>query len=214
MGVLKIIGLGFLVLFVLGAVGIMLMPVNYETNGEKKITGKVTETRPSPEESSSEPKIQLIDKSAEEMLPDPSQFPTKYKIGEVKTIKENVSGFVEGKSLFVHKYEVSVGYPYDVVGITFKVYKFSDINSAKEFYNNKVEKVKKRRGYTKVNIRGLNGKCFSWKESQYSTDDLGVSNCYNKNVYYEVQVSIGNGMLETAGNYLGDATRLLDRKVK
>jgi len=213
MKLLKLIGISFLVLFVLGFIGVLLMPMDYESEGEVKITGKATEIGSSPKESSSE-EPQLIDKSAEDMLPDPDQFPTEYKMRKIKTIKENVSGFIEGKSLFVYKYKVSAGYPYDFVGITFSVYKFSDTDSAKAFYNNKVEKVKERRGYTKVNIPGLHGKCFSWKESQYSTDDLGVSNCYYKNVYYEIQVSIGNAILETANNYLEDATRLLDRKIK
>jgi len=165
---------------------------------------------------------ELITKSLEEMLPKSYDLPTEYSIGEIEPVtkeSEVISfrnaqeGFEEGSIFSITKYKQGIVSVTDFVEVTFGVYKFEDLDYAKEFKGQVANSIREGGGYEEINVRA-NANCFSWKEDHgYLEGRVASSICQNKNVVFWISVSTVNNFKQP-DNILEDMVKIVDNKVK
>ena len=84
----------------------------------------------------------------DELLPSREDIPSNLRTGDYKNETLNEDGFLEGRSNSYNRLFEG----YIIMTLRFRVYKFSDSESANSYYNKKVDEIKSTGGYTEVEI--------------------------------------------------------------
>lgn len=150
----------------------------------------------------------IITKPLNEMLPSRDDMTLEWSGGISNAVTLDASGFREGSEVSYHKklgstHSQKKEYWYFT---TFYVYKFSDANSAKVYYDNEVNKTKSEGGYNEVPISGVFAVIYD-----YGTTEEGFSWGHKSNIVFSVYV-YNNAVFEVEDE-LTDFTNLLKDKI-
>lgn len=193
MGWIKKILLAFVVLAIIGAI------FGDDTKNSALSTSQAQESA-----NTNTNVVNLITKTPAEMLPTRAEIPTEFTTDPVKDVTLNASGFESGKELSTTKLEGSSG----LISVDYTIYKFSTADSAKSWYDKRVNEIKENGGYKEISIAG----CFAWKADFGIDGEDGQSICLKNNIVYIVG---GNAAqtLKQIDSFMKDGTSVLNKKI-
>lgn len=142
------------------------------------------------------------------MLPSRDDLAAEWLGGYSYDATLDVSGFEEGGKVSYHKrigstHSQKKEYQYF---ITFYVYRFSDANGAKMYYDKRVNEIETEGGYSEVEIPGIFAGIYD-----YGTTEEGFSLGHAGNIVFGVYVY--NNTVFRSGDELIDLTNLLKDKI-
>jgi len=200
------VGLGTFVLGIIFVAAVPSPPPEVDT-GVPEVPPSSPSIVPAVTPSPTPTPILLITKPTKDMLPVRENIPSEFRMGSIRNVTIDASGFIEGSKIQYTK----IGGTYEKIILGFVAYRFDTVENARAYYNAKINERINKGGYTELKF-DVGVESFTYKVEQGWEYDQTTNLCLKDNVVFATEV-VALYSLESLKSYLKDNAKMFAERV-